>query len=100
MKKIPQSLQGILWSKNVRKLCLNADKPYIVHQILRYGQLKDIRWLLKTYGINAVKREFKEKPQRIYTKPGFHFIKEFVLKLRDPYVKEERYIEAPPRFYD
>lgn len=78
----PQSLQGILWSVKTENLNLEKDKTYIIHQILRYGNLKQISWLFKTYGKNTIRRIFLEQPQKIYSLPNFYFIKDIVLKIK------------------
>ncbi|MBI2591379.1 MAG: hypothetical protein HYW34_01750 [Candidatus Brennerbacteria bacterium] len=78
----PQSLRGILWSVKTSNLNLEKDKTYIIHQILRYGNLKQISWLFKTYGKNTIRRVFLEQPQKIYNLPNFYFIKDVVLKIK------------------
>lgn len=50
MKRIPQDLRGVFWSKNVFSLDLQQDKNYIIHQTLMYGSLKHIDWLRSAYG--------------------------------------------------
>ena len=35
---------------NVSKLDLEKDRAYIVNQVLSYGTLDEIRWLMRTYG--------------------------------------------------
>ena len=42
---IPSSLQSILWSSNIKKLNVEKDKTYIIHQTLAYGDIQDIKWL-------------------------------------------------------
>jgi Cu/Ag efflux protein CusF len=48
-KSIPSEFQPILWSKNIKDLDLKKDKIYIIHQILSYGNLEQIKWLFKIY---------------------------------------------------
>ena len=58
LPEIPKSLQGILWSVNVARLDLERDKNYIIHQVLAYGNLEQIRWLFQVYGRQGVKDVF------------------------------------------
>lgn len=94
-KFIPLELQPILWSKNVKDLDLEKDKNYIIHQILSYGNLKQIRWLFKVYKREEIKKVFLEFPKKIYQPAVFYFVKKFVLKLRKKKLKEEKYVKNP-----
>lgn len=93
MGKIPADLQGVLWSKSVNKIDLAQDKVYVIHQVLRYGSLDDIGWLMGVYGENEVKRVFEKCPQRIYSRPSFIFTRDVVLEASNNLVDEERYVE-------
>jgi hypothetical protein len=79
---------------NVSKLNLEEDKPYIVHQILAYGTLKEIRWLIKTYGEEVVKKVFLNQPIKVYTPSAFRFSQ---LLLDVPEVGADRYDQTLPR---
>ena len=94
MGKIPKSLQGALWSVNVSKLNLEEDKPYIVHQILAYGTLDEIKWLMKTYGKDVIKKVFLNQPIKVYTPSAFRFSQ---LLLDVPEVGADRYDQTLPR---
>ena len=73
---------------------LERDKTYIIHQVLRHGSLEDIRWLLKAYGSQTVKQEFKQHPKAVYSKPAFNFIKNVVLNLEHERVDESKYLQS------
>lgn len=94
MTKVPAKLQGILWSKQVDHIDLEQDKTYVIHQVLRYGTLDDIRWLMETYGSDVVKEEFLRHPQSIYSKPALNFIKNVLLDLEGEQVDESKYIQS------
>ena len=94
MKKIPKSLKGVLWSADISKLDLERDKVYIIHQVLSYGTLSDIGWLLAAYGPKVVCEVFLRYPQKVYTKSGFAFTKNAVLDLRSADIGEDRYVQA------
>jgi hypothetical protein len=91
--KIPKSFQGILWSRNVKKLDLEKDKEYIIHQILMYGNLSQIRWLFKVYNFNTIREVFIKNPRPIYTSPIFKFIKNFVLDLKKYKLNKKYYVK-------
>ncbi len=93
------SLQGILWSKNIKKLTLEKDKVYIVHQILSYGNLRQIKWLFKIYGLKEIKEVFLKYPKRIYSAPVFYFIKNFILGLKNKKLSPENYVKTPLRAF-
>jgi hypothetical protein len=93
-KMIPKHLQSILWSKGLDKLSLEDDKNYIVHQVLMYGDLKDIKWLFETYSRAKVREIFVQQPKRVYTAPTFNFVKNFVLGLKGKKLEEDKYVKS------
>ena len=90
--KIPESFQGILWSRDVKKLSLERDKTYIIHQVLSYGMLEQIRWLLRVYGEEEVRKVFKETPMKVYHPSTFYFIKNIILNLKRKTIPSEKYV--------
>lgn len=92
---IPQKLQGKLWSANVAHLDSEKNKNYIIHQLLQYGSLEDIRWLFKTYTRQGVKQEFVTKPKKVYLPQTLHFIKKFILNI--PRLDDAQYLKTTPR---
>jgi len=93
--KIPKSLQGVLWSVKVENLDLQKDKVYIIHQILSYGSLKELKWLLKNYSLSEIKQVFLNYPMRVYTPSSFNFIKEIFLGIKKR-LNEKKYIFSLP----
>lgn len=93
--KIPPGFQGILWSVNVKNLDLEKDRVYIIHQVLMYGTLKQIRWLFKVYGKEMIEKIFLEEPKKIYRPATFYFIKNFILDFKKVKLKEEKYVQTP-----
>ena len=80
-KPIPVRLKPILWSKNIKNLDSENDKIYIIHQVLSYGSIEDIKLLLKSYSKNEIRNVFVNFPKKIYTRPVFLFLKNFLLKI-------------------
>lgn len=90
---LPENLKGILWSKNINDLDLENDKIYIIHQILSFGDIDEIRWLFKNYSLDEVKTVFINTPKRIYTRSVFLFIKDFILKINTG-LDEKKYVKS------
>lgn len=96
-KKIPKQLQSILWSADINNLDLGRDKGYIIHQIFSYGDLDDIRWLLKTYPKHLIKRVFINTPYKDYQASRFYFVKNYLLGLKNQDLDERHYVKNIPR---
>lgn len=97
LKKIPQSLQGILWSVRVEDLDLDEDKIYIINQILSYGNLFMIKWLFKTYSKKTILEVFLKHPIKDYRYSRFHFVKNFLLGLEKINLNLNSYVKNLPR---
>ncbi len=91
--KVPQSLQGVLWSTNVRNLDLEKDKEYIIHHVLTYGNLEQIKWLSSVYSKSEIKEVFKKRPQKIYTPSSFNFVKNYLLSITED-IPAKNYVKA------
>lgn len=52
---LPEFLQSALWSYNIKKMDIKADKDLIIQQILNYGTEKQFEWLFKTYSEEEIK---------------------------------------------
>lgn len=98
MKKIPRWLQPTLWSVKVDHLDLEKDKAYIVHQILAYGNFREIRWLFKTYPKKTIRDVFIRRPMKVYTRPIFNLVKEILLGIKNKDLPIERYDRDLPRY--
>jgi len=94
IKKIPSSFQGILWSVDVKNLDLEKDRVYIIHQVLMYGNLKQIGWLFRVYSKEEIKKVFESSPMKIYNFPTFNFIKNIVLDLKAKSISPKKYVTS------
>jgi len=81
--KFPDSIQAILWSKDIENAGLCDDKIYIIHQILAYGDIREVKWLFKVYSEDEIRNIFISYPTRIYTEPIYYFIKNFILNIKE-----------------
>lgn len=92
--RVTKKLQPILWSTDVDKLDLERNKGYIINQVLIYGTLNEIKWLFDTYSKREVVRVFLTKPQKIYPKEVYYFVKNFILSLKDKTLDEQDYVTS------
>ena len=91
---IPKHLQSVLWSTDVQKLDSEKDKTYIIHQVLIYGTLEDIRWLFQTYSKQEIRTVFLTVPYKNYPRVVFHFIKNYILNLKAQTIDEDLYVTS------
>lgn len=92
--KVPPKLQSVLWSTDVNLLDIEKDKGYIIHQVLIYGTLKEIKWLFRTYSKKEIIEVFVKRPSKIYPKEVFYFVKNFILSLKNINLSEEKYVTS------
>ncbi len=86
--------QGILWSKDIKSIDFKKDKIYIIHQILNYGQIDQIKHLFKIYELQEIKDVFINHPKRIYSPAVFNFVKDFVLDLKEENLPKNKYVKT------
>lgn len=96
-KSVPQRLQPILWSADVRTLNLSRDRTYIIHQILAYGGIDEIHWLFENYKASEIKETFTKTPYKDYRKQRFYFVKNILLDLENRDMNELLYVKNLPR---
>lgn len=94
MQKIPKKLQPILWSTNTENLDIERDRNYIIHQVLMYGTLEQIKWLFRIYGKKTVRQVFLKEAQNIYSPPALFFIKDIILNLKNTPIDQRRYVKT------
>lgn len=95
--KIPNSWQGLLWSVPVKDLDKEEDKSYIIHQVLSYGSLKQIKRLFDLYSLREIQEVFLKSPRKVYTFPIFYFVKDFVLNLGGQDLNVNNYVKTTSR---
>ncbi|MDP3882662.1 MAG: hypothetical protein Q8Q48_01245 [Candidatus Staskawiczbacteria bacterium] len=86
--------QGILWSKDIKNIDLEKDKVYIIHQVLSYGNMKQIKNLFKIYKSKEIKDVFVNHPQKVYSPAVFKFVKKFILSLEKENLTAEKYVKT------
>ncbi|HCC59906.1 MAG: hypothetical protein A2402_00755 [Candidatus Staskawiczbacteria bacterium RIFOXYC1_FULL_37_43] len=86
--------QGILWSKDIKNIDLEGDKIYIIHQVLSYGKINQIKYLFKIYKPREIIDVFVNHPKRIYSPAVFNFIKNFILNLKEKDLSANKYVKT------
>ena len=90
--RLPKQLQSVLWSVNTDNLSSERDKYYIIHQILSYGRLTDISWLMHNYPRKEINEVFMVS-FKDYARPRFYFVKDAVLGLKQWHPDEKYYVK-------
>lgn len=91
--KLPKKLQSVLWSVNIDHLDLEKDKYYIIHQVLIYGSLNDLKWLFAAYTRSEIIETFLI-PYKNYPRPIFYFVKNYILGLKKTNFNEDDYVTS------
>jgi len=94
--KLPKRFQSVLWSVNIDHLNLDRDKYYIIHQILSFGSLDDISWLINIYPRKEIVEIFMVA-FKDYSRPRFYFVKDAILGLKYWHPDEKYYVKNIPR---
>lgn len=63
MNSIPAKFESAFWSYNIKELDLGNDKDLIITQLLNYGDLDAVRWVVAQYGTKGI-GEVVKKPRR------------------------------------
>ncbi len=56
MRKLPGFLKEYFWDVDFDKIDPNKSNIYIAEKLLEYGDMRSVKWLLKTYGQNLIKK--------------------------------------------
>lgn len=86
--------QGILWSKDIKNIDFKGDKIYIIHQVLSYGKIEQIKYLFEIYKPREIMDVFISHPKRIYSPAVFNFIKNFILGLKNKNLPLNKYVKT------
>jgi len=91
---VPKRLQTKLWSSNINNLDLEKDKTIIIHRVLGYGDMSDIKVLFKIYDLKKLQHIFLAEPMNVYTKSGLNFTKNLVLDMENTPIEEKAYVKS------
>ena len=90
---ILKRLKPLLWSRDVKILDFKKDKIYIINQVLAYGSIEEIKYIIDIYSKEEVINVFINNPLKIYTRPVFLFIKNYMFKIKTE-LKESDYVRS------
>ena len=88
--KLPVNFRSLLWSYDFSSLDPQRDQHIIIHQVLAYGTMEDVRRLVAYYGLSTIRREFK-KPQRGMYQPAVWELFRHLFRLRG--LRREAYVK-------
>ncbi len=54
--QLPQYLRSYFWDVAFEELGIKTHAFLVIKRVLDRGNLRDIRWLIETYGKNAIKK--------------------------------------------
>lgn len=91
---LPENLKPLFWSDDFNALDSQKHKAHIVHQILIYGTIEDIKWLFKTYSKKEIISIFINKPSKNYPAEVYHFIKNYLLDLKKLDLNPDKYVTS------
>jgi len=58
--QVPKFLQSYFWDVKFEELKVKKHTFLIIKRVLDRGNLRDIRWLIKTYGKDEIKKVVRE----------------------------------------
>ncbi len=61
-KKLPKSVENVLWSYNLNKINIFTNKKLIIAQVLNFGTTEATDWLFKTYSIDEISNTAQQIP--------------------------------------
>lgn len=85
------SLNNLIWYQKA-----NLSSPETVHQVLVFGSFEQLKDLEESISLKKICQIFIGRPKKLYTKPEFNFIKNYILKIEEP-LDESKYLKDTPR---
>lgn len=72
---VPEKVKQFLWSYDVKKINLKDDSKIIVFNMLNYGDMYSIKWLLKNYSKKEIVENANCFPETSWNKKSLNFWK-------------------------
>ncbi len=57
---VPESQRWLFWEIDPARIDPSRDADYCIARVLEHGTLADVRWLVRTYGLDRIHRFFRE----------------------------------------
>ena len=61
-KKLPKSVENVLWSYDINKIDLVLHKKLIISQVLNFGTRDATDWLFRTYELEDIRKAAEQIP--------------------------------------
>lgn len=50
----PARMKTLFWDSSPGRIDLRRDADYVMARVLEFGRMRDVRWLMKRYGLPAI----------------------------------------------
>lgn len=60
MAQIPDPLRWVFWDVDVDALDTISGRDFILPRVLEFGRLEEVRWLIRTYGLDGIHRFLRD----------------------------------------
>ena len=92
---IPEKIQRLFWDVNKEDVDIKTHRAYIIRRILDYGNIEDVKWVLKIYSQKEIVEVVKKsrglsRKSAYFWSTYFNIPKEEVACLKTPCQKNLR----------
>jgi len=60
VRRPPEQLRILFWEADFSRIDVDAHADSIMARVLEFGRLRDVKWLVATYGLPRIHRFFRE----------------------------------------
>ena len=60
MARIPREHRWVFWEADFRRLDTERHADYILARVLEFGGIEEVRWLIRTYGMDRIHAFFRD----------------------------------------
>jgi hypothetical protein len=57
---IPRDMHWLFWDAEASELEPSRDATYVIPRVLERGRLSDVRWLIATFGLDAIHEQLRD----------------------------------------
>ncbi len=70
---LPPDFHRLFWDCRPETVDTETHAPFVIERILEYGSLTAVRWVLKTYGAERLRRFLRERGVRTLSRKTLSF---------------------------
>jgi len=59
MARLPKQVRWLFWEADFPGLDTERHADYVLARVLEQGRMRDVRWLIATYGMERIRRFFE-----------------------------------------